>query len=88
MIQAATTAANNKPKFNKKAQHDASVAALSDRSDGTDMDDSTPVECKPYYVNSAVSTGISANHINRETVLYDPNAQVNVFNDISLFDEG
>jgi hypothetical protein len=31
MIQAAMKAANSQPKLNKKAQHDANVAALSDR---------------------------------------------------------
>jgi hypothetical protein len=56
--------------------------------DGTNMDYSSPVDCKPYYVNSAVSMAVSAININRETVLYDPGAQVNVFNDITLFDAG
>ena len=88
MISSATKHANDKPKFNKRAQHDANVAALSDRLDGIDLDDSTPIECPNYYTNAACSLGVSAIRVNRESVLYDPGAQVTVFNDISIFDEG
>jgi hypothetical protein len=87
MIQAAMKAANSQPKQNNKAQHDANVAALSDRLSGINTDDSESFDFVAYYVNAAVSIGALAIY-DRDSVLYDPGAQVNIFNDIGSFDEG